>query len=61
MLRLRAYHHGHLIAKHAAMVRHHHATFAVKLNKRRRGTYRLVVSIDAGGKLGKLTHSVRIS
>jgi hypothetical protein len=59
-LRVRAYHSGRMIAKHAAKVRHHRATFEVKLNKRRRGTYRFVVKIDAGGKHAKLTRSVRI-
>jgi hypothetical protein len=59
-LRLRAYHSGHMIAKHSAKVRHHRATFDVKLNKRRRGTYRFVVKVDAGGKHGKLIRKVRI-
>jgi hypothetical protein len=59
-LQLRAYHSGHMIAKHATKVRHHRATFDVKLNKHRRGTYRFVVKIDAGGKHGKLIRSVRI-
>jgi hypothetical protein len=49
-----------MIANQAMKVRNHHATFAVKLNKHRTGTYRLVLSIDAGGKLGKLTRSLRI-
>jgi hypothetical protein len=59
-LRVRAYHSGRMIAKRAAKVRHHRATFAVKLNKRRRGTYRFVVKVDAGGKHGKLIRKVRI-
>jgi len=59
-LRVSAYHSGHMIAKRAATVRHHRATFGVKLGKRRSGTYRLVVSIDAGGKHGTLTRSVRV-
>ena len=59
-LRLRAYHSGHRIADHAAKIRHHRAIFDVKLSRRRSGTYRLVVAIDAGGKLGQLTRSVRI-
>ena len=59
-LRVRAYHAGHSIANHAATVRNHHATFAVKLSKPRTGKYRLVVSIHAGGKVRDLTWSVRI-
>ena len=59
-LRVRAYHDGHLIANHAATVRNHRATFGVKLTKRRTGRYRFVVSIDTGGKVGKLTRSFRI-
>jgi len=59
-LRIHVYHHG-LIAKHVSRIRHHHATFDVELSKHRIGRYRLVVSIHAGGKVGKLTQSVRIS
>jgi phospholipase C len=59
-LRLRAYHSGHLIADHAAKVHNHRARFGVKLRQREAGTYRFVVSIDAGGKVGKLTRSVRV-
>jgi phospholipase C len=59
-LRLRAYHAGHLVANHAATVRDHRAKFGLKLNKQRTGTYRLVVSIDTGGKVGKLIRSVHV-
>jgi hypothetical protein len=59
-LRLRAYHGGRLIANHAAIVHNHRATFGVRLNKHRTGTYRFVVSIDSGGTVGKLTRSVRV-
>jgi phospholipase C len=59
-LRLRAYHAGRLIANHATTVHNHRATFGLKLNQRRTGTYRFVVSIDAGGKVSKLTRSVRV-
>jgi phospholipase C len=59
-LRIRAYHAGHLVANHAATVRNHHATFGLKLNKQRAGTYRFVVSIDTGGKVGKLVRSVHV-
>ena len=60
-LRLRAYHAGHLVANHAAKVRNHHAKFGLKLNKQRTGTYRFVVSIDTGGKVGKLVRSVHVN
>jgi phospholipase C len=59
-LRLRAYHAGHLVANHAATVRNHQAKFGLKLNKQRTGTYRFVVSIDTGGKVGKLVRSVHV-
>jgi phospholipase C len=59
-LRLRAYHAGRLIANHAATVHNHRATFGLKLSQRRTGTYRFVVSIDAGGTVSKLTRSVRV-
>jgi hypothetical protein len=59
-LRLRAYHAGRLIANHAATVHNHRATFGVKFNQQRAGTYRFVVSIDAGGKVSKLTRLVRV-
>jgi hypothetical protein len=59
-LRLRAYHAGHLVANHAATVRNHHAKFGLKLNKQRTGTYRFVVSIDTGGKVGELIRSVNV-
>jgi hypothetical protein len=59
-LRLRAYHSGDMIADQAETVSNHLATFDVKLGKQRSGTYRLVVSIDAGGKHGTLTRSVRV-
>ena len=59
-LRLRAYRAGHLIANHAATVHNHRATFGVKLNKRRTGDYRFVVTVDAGGKVGSLTRSLRV-
>ena len=59
-LRLRAYRSGRLIANHAATVHNHRARFSLKLNQHRTGTYRFVVSIDAGGKVGKLTRSVRV-
>jgi hypothetical protein len=60
LLRLRAYHAGHLIANRAATARNHHAKFRLKLNEQRTGTYRFVVSIDTGGKVGELTRSVRV-
>jgi phospholipase C len=60
-LRLRAYHAGHLVANHAAKVRNHHAKFGLKLNKQRTGTYRFVVSIDTGGKVGELVRSVHLN
>jgi phospholipase C len=59
-LRLRAYHAGQLIANHAATVHHHRATFGVKLNKRRTGSYRFVVTVDAGGKVSELTRSLHV-
>ncbi|MFZ0385852.1 MAG: putative glycoside hydrolase [Solirubrobacteraceae bacterium] len=59
-LRLRAYHSGHQIADHATKIRHHRATFDVRLGKRRSGTYRLVVAIDAGGRHSRLTRSIRL-
>ena len=59
-MRLRAYHSGHMIANDAEIVSDHSATFGVKLGKRQTGTYRLVVSIDAGGTHGTLTRSVHI-
>jgi phospholipase C len=59
-LRLRAYHRGRLVANHAATVRDHRASFTVKLGKRRSGAYRMVVSIDAGGKLGVLRRTIRV-
>jgi len=59
-LRIRAYHAGRLVANHAATVRNHHAKFGLKLNKQRTGTYRFVVSIDTGGKVGELIRSVRV-
>ena len=59
-LRLRAYHAGHLVANHAAKVHNHRAKFGLKLGKQRTGTYRFVVSVDAGGKVGKLARSVRV-
>ena len=60
-LRLRAYHAGHLIANHAATVHNHRATFGVKLNKRRTGSYRFVVTVDAGGKVSELTRSLHVA
>jgi phospholipase C len=59
-LRLRAYHGGRLVANHAATVRDHRASFQVKLGKRRSGAYRMVLSIDAGGKLGVLRRTIRV-
>jgi phospholipase C len=59
-LRVRAYHGGHLIANRATAVHNHRATFGLKLNKHRTGTYRFVVSVDAGGTVSKLTRLVRV-
>jgi phospholipase C len=59
-LRLRAYHRGRLVANHAATVRNHRVTFNVKLGKRRSGTYRMVLSIDAAGKLGVMRSTIRV-
>jgi cytoskeletal protein RodZ len=59
-LRLRAYHAGHLIANHAATVHNHRARFGVKLTKRRAGSYRFVVTVDAGGKVSTLTRSLHV-
>ncbi len=59
-LRVRAYHGGHLIANRATAVHNHRATFGLKLNKHRTGTYRFVVSVDAGGTVNKLTRLVRV-
>jgi phospholipase C len=59
-LRLRVNHRGRLVANHAATVRNHRATFDVKLGKRRSGSYRMVLSIDAGGKLGVMRGTVRV-
>jgi phospholipase C len=59
-LRLRAYHAGHLIANHAATVHNHRATFGVKLNQRRTGSYRFVVTVDAGGEVSALTRSLHL-
>jgi hypothetical protein len=49
-----------MIANDAETISDHSATFGVKLGKRQTGTYRLVVSIDAGGTHGTLTRSVHI-
>jgi phospholipase C len=59
-LRLRVNHRGRLVANHAATVRDHRASFKVKLGKRRSGTYRMVLSIDAGGKLGVMHRTIRV-
>lgn len=44
-------------ANHAATVRNHRK---VKLGKRRSGSYRMVLSIDAGGKLGVMRQTVHV-
>jgi Phosphoesterase family len=59
-LRLRAYHANRLVVDRAAMVRNHRATFKVKLGRHHTGTYRVVVSIDAGGKVGALRRTIRV-
>jgi phospholipase C len=59
-LRLRAYHANRLVANRAAMVRNHRATFKVKLGKHHTGNYRVVVSIDAGGKVTALRRTIRV-
>jgi phospholipase C len=59
-LRLRVSHSGRLLANHAATVHNHRATFKVKLGKRRSGAYRMVLSIDAGGKLGVMRRTIRV-
>ena len=57
-LRLRAYHGGHLVANRAVVVRNHHAR--LRLTARHAGRYRMVVSIDAGGRVGKLTRVIHV-
>jgi phospholipase C len=59
-LRLRVNHRGHLVANHAATIRNHRATFNVALGKRRSGSYRMVLSIDAGGKLGVMRRTIHV-
>ncbi|HEX5193791.1 MAG TPA: alkaline phosphatase family protein [Solirubrobacteraceae bacterium] len=59
-LRLRVNHRGHLVANHAVTVRNHRATFNVALGQRRSGSYRMVLSIDAGGTLGVMRRTIRV-
>ena len=60
-LRVRLYRGRSLIGNRASRVHDHRAAFEVALGHRARaGHYRYVVSIDAGGKVGKLIRSVRV-
>ena len=59
-LRLRAYHANRLVVNRAAMVRDHRATFKVNLGKHHTGSYRVVLSIDAGGKVAALRRTIHV-
>jgi phospholipase C len=59
-LRLRVSHRGRLVVNRAVMVHNHRATFHVNLGKRRSGTYRVILSIDAGGQLGALRRTIHV-